>query len=215
MSEFDAKSYWNKIAEKEKAITPGEQWTSELIDSVVAELTGWIPDEVLSKSKLMDIGCGEGRLMTKLAPMVRWYDGVDISPRVLSVATRIASEKQLKNVTFTELSDERFLLPSWDDAFDVVISWTVFMHLPREIFLYYLKCIHMYLKSKGYFAFQLNGPTYHIHDLEHRFDHVANDKRFDARWYPEWIVGDYLEKTGFEIVGISNKSEEAWKARKR
>lgn len=216
---MNTKEYWNKIAVNPEAITPGGQWEEKFVTLVVDDLVKNIPVDVLKESRLVDVGCGEGRLMWKLAPRVKEYIGVDISNVVLDRAKALSQKLEYKNVEFIELQSEYFVLPEHltrISGIDVAVSWTVFMQLPREIFIRYLKGIHFYLRSGGFFNFQLNDQMpFHTQDTNHRFDRVPDDDRWKGRWYPEWLVSDYLTTIGFDLVSIPGAGSECWRSIKK
>lgn len=87
----------------------------------------WLLRHLPAKEKLrvLDIGCGNGSLLTSLGDRIAYAAGVDTSRRMIEIARRRAGD------------DERFLfheidgpaLPFGDAAFDVVISFMSFRYL--------------------------------------------------------------------------------------
>jgi cyclopropane fatty-acyl-phospholipid synthase-like methyltransferase len=102
--------------------------------------------------------------------------------------------------------------------FQIVVSFTVFMHLPVVTFINYLQSVYGMLDSGGYFAFQIAGSEHFTKDVKHykenRFDVMDDEKRFETRWYPEYLIASYLTSIGFYVVGVPKDGDEIWKCRK-
>ena len=92
------------------------------------------------------------------------------------------------------------------------------MHLPVMSLIRYLKDIYELLVSGGYFAFQIPGPEHFFGDARHlkenRFDVISDEKRFETRWYPDYLIASYLTLAGFYIVGTPHEGSITWKCRK-
>jgi ubiquinone/menaquinone biosynthesis C-methylase UbiE len=82
--------------------------------------------QVDSTSKVLEIGCGVGRLGKQFAPRCHTWTGCDVSPHMLTYAQHRLVE--FENVRFVELSGYD-LKPIPDESQDVVYSTVVFMHL--------------------------------------------------------------------------------------
>ena len=96
---------------------------------------------------MLDIGCGTGTQCGDLAGHVKQVTGIDISPRLLTIAEQRKTERKLDNVEFinASLSDERLQA----DSFDIVVAFYVlhfFEDLDEAI-----RCIHALLKPGGLF----------------------------------------------------------------
>ena len=87
--------------------------------------------ERLPAGRVLDIGCGPGRLPILIASRNRYLHvtGVDASPDMVKVARDLAAKKGLANVEFKAgRADE---LPFGDGEFDLVISTLSFHHWKR------------------------------------------------------------------------------------
>jgi tRNA (uracil-5-)-methyltransferase TRM9 len=94
--------------------------------------------------KVLDLGCGNGRLYDSLKKKKVDYTGVDFSKSLL----KIAREKYPK-VDFVEQDISELDL---DDQFDCVVSVAVFNHLPsRELRVRSLRHVFEVLKDDGKF----------------------------------------------------------------
>ena len=89
----------------------------------------------LSAERILDFGCGVGRLVIPFASGAVHVVGVDVSPSMLEEAQRNCDARCLKNVTFVLADDELSQVPG---TFDMIHSALVFQHIPvargREIF---------------------------------------------------------------------------------
>lgn len=89
---------------------------------------GWFQDEVLRRlpagADVLELGCGPGTAAATLANG-RSYTGVDISAGQLAIA-----RERLPGGTFLRGDFTRIALPA--EAFDGVVSFFVFNHVPRQ-----------------------------------------------------------------------------------
>jgi tRNA (uracil-5-)-methyltransferase TRM9 len=88
----------------------------------------WIGDHVRDGDRVLDFGCGNGRLLELFGEKKIDYVGVDVSEKLIE----IAKQKHVQeNITFQKISGQGTLaLP--DDYFNAVYSIAVFHHLPSE-----------------------------------------------------------------------------------
>lgn len=80
------------------------------------------------KGRVLDAGCGSGGTALSIAEEVSFAVGLDLSPRFSDAGTRLAREKKIRNVAFTQ--GDGLKLPYADGSFDVVLSHSVIEHLP-------------------------------------------------------------------------------------
>jgi ubiquinone/menaquinone biosynthesis C-methylase UbiE len=86
-------------------------------------------------ARVLDVGCGTGRVMEHLAPWCREVHGIDISERMVAGGReRLA---HLPNVHFHH-GNGYDLAGFGDDSFDVVYSIVALQHMPRTIAYNYL-----------------------------------------------------------------------------
>jgi SAM-dependent methyltransferase len=114
--------------------------------------------------RAVEIGCGAGRMTQWLADAFGEVQGLDVSPRML----QLASERLTKfaNVNLT-LGDGESLAPLPSDHFDLAFSYIVFQHIPsREIIAGYVGEVARVLRDGGAFKFQVGGVV----GAEHRSD---------------------------------------------
>lgn len=92
-------------------------------------------DRNFAPKKILDFGCGVGRIVLPLAKMAEHVVGVDVAESMLDEALKNCVEHALTNVRFLKSDDALSLL---DDSFDFIHSYIVFQHIPiargRRIF---------------------------------------------------------------------------------
>ena len=80
---------------------------------------------ISARHKVLDVGCGTGRLTLKLASKVDHITGIDLSPQRIEVAHRKLTQMNPGNVTF-ELGSSDDICRYGEDVFDVVYLNAVF-----------------------------------------------------------------------------------------
>ncbi|WP_208180206.1 class I SAM-dependent methyltransferase [Sinorhizobium medicae] len=101
-----------------------------------------------SGDRLLDLGCGDGRIAVRLAEMGAQVVGVDIIPLFLQEARRSARERGV-SVRFLE-GDMRRLPVRWTGTFDAVILWyTAFGYFDESTNSRVLEEIYRILKKGG------------------------------------------------------------------
>lgn len=76
---------------------------------------------------VLDAGCGNGYLVSKLAPLAKRVVGIDASRKLLDFASKQVSRS---NVSF-QLTDITKKLPFADSNFDVVVANMILQYLPE------------------------------------------------------------------------------------
>lgn len=99
------------------------------------------------QGRVLDAGCGSGGTALSIAEEVSFAVGLDLSPRYSEAGTRLAKEKRVRNVAFTQ--GDGLKLPYADASFDVVLSHSVIEHLPSAE-TYIAECARV-LKPGGRF----------------------------------------------------------------
>jgi len=166
----------------------------------------------LSKTdRVLELGCGVGRIGQLLAPQVAHWEGADISANMIGVAReRLGTHG---NVGFTELM-RTSLAPLPDASFDKAYSVAVFIHMDKEDFYLYLEELARVVKPGGlvYFdtwnlcsrvgwrRFALEAAQYRAGDFSVRKDVARN--QFST---PD-EVRTFLEHAGFEPLLILSDS---------
>lgn len=130
------KEYWDNAAKdpdvRYKYIADDWAKTEFFVDLIETGTTNW--------GKVLEIGCGIGRLLEPLADnheTCQFY-GIDISPEMLKLAPK------KPNITYGKAPKN----------LDMVYSMLVFQHIPHEEKLTYIKMAYDLLKPGGTLVFQ-------------------------------------------------------------
>lgn len=129
---IEEKDYWNKAA-----LDP------DVDKKYISDIDFEIPLFMLSSVKILEIGCGVGRLMKN----DNLFYGIDISKNMIEIA-----KKRKPNCHF-KVSDGR-TIPYGNNFFQYVYSVLLFQHLPFEAISAYIKETARVLSAKGIFIFQ-------------------------------------------------------------
>jgi SAM-dependent methyltransferase len=131
-------------------------WTSgSHIWTELKRATGYVPQ---LSHRVVEIGCGVGRLTRAIAPEVGHVDALDVSEEMLA----IAKTASLANVTFF-VGDGVSLQPLPDNWADLVLAYCVFQHLPSVYTLTrYLTEMVRVAKPDGMIAFTLTPRTWTV-----------------------------------------------------
>jgi len=98
--------------------------------------------------RLIDLGCGSGRLATVLAKQTEIrYHGIDIISDLLTYARSISP----RNYIFTQV--EKIEIPDYNENADVICAFSLFTHLLHEETFAYLQEVHRVLKPGGVLVF--------------------------------------------------------------
>ena len=148
-------------------------------------------------TKVLDVGCGVGRVEKFLASQCQSIDAVDVSERMLTLAkTRL---KGVNNVRFTR-ANASDLHPFQDETFDFCFSFHCLQHMAREDAWLALREIFRVLKPRG--IANLHFPSFTSDTYFSLFKdekHWSDNSRVRAYTLPE--LEKMAEAIGFEIVG--------------
>lgn len=180
------------------------------------------------ESRLLDIGCGTGRLALPLTRFLTagQYEGFDVSTAAIRWCRRnIAS--RYPNFGFTHValrnseysfrgpSAARFVFPYQDSLFDCVVAYSLFTHLAFDEARNYLRQTYRVLSPGGRFVgtyFLLNRESDSAQRAQSsvpQFPHENRPLRFASQSNPAWAVAieqevlvEVLGETGFRDVLI-------------
>jgi ubiquinone/menaquinone biosynthesis C-methylase UbiE len=184
----------------------------------VARLTGAYTARQVSAAldfmpgdRVLELGCGVGRIGLELAPKVGRWDGADISANMLEVArARLA---QQANAGFVELKRSR-LDGIADATYDKAYSVAVFIHMDKEDFYLYLEDLARVLKSGGLLYFDtwnLANPVgwrrFMLEVEQHRNSDPSQRKDVARNQFstPE-EVRVFLQRAGFDPLLVMSDS---------
>ncbi|MEP6973073.1 MAG: class I SAM-dependent methyltransferase [Actinomycetota bacterium] len=123
-----------------------EEW-----DSGSDAVLGWFLDELLQRlpagADILELGCGSGAAAVMLSDG-RSYTGVDLSGGQLAIA-----RERLPDGTFLQADFTQLTFP--DEAFDGVVSFFVFNHVPRAELAPTFSRVFRWLRPGGRFMLSL------------------------------------------------------------
>jgi ubiquinone/menaquinone biosynthesis C-methylase UbiE len=144
------KEHWNRRANTpESAVAAVDGSTSES----VVQLTGrWAAEQVSlaldihRSDRVLELGCGVGRIGRELADSCAHWCGVDISENMISVAAERLRDKS--NVSFHQLTRSSLEMIE-DDSIDKAYSIAVFCHMDKEDLYLYMQELNRVVKPAG------------------------------------------------------------------
>ncbi len=163
----------------------GEQQISEDILTDMGNICqGKDPREM----RVLEIGCGAGRITRALAKRFGEVHGVDISAEMVASAKKALADLPNAHV-YVNNGRDLTVLP--DVEFDFAYSVIVFQHIPsREIIENYVREVHRLLRPGGLFKFWVMG------DLRAK---STPDETWVGVPFSEADARDMAERCGFEF----------------
>jgi len=153
-------------------------------------------------ARVLNIGCGIGRVERYLAPQVAEVHAVDISGEMIARA-RVRLEG-LPNVFLREVTPVEFLAAHPEGRFDLVFSLLVLQHLEREDAFLYLEDSRRVLKPGGTLFVQF--PNLRSAEYTQAFrDALRKRPRSPGRVrpYTEEELRHWMDMLGFEILSLT------------
>ena len=137
--------------------------------------------------KVLEIGCGAGRVTRALAGQFGQVYGVDVSGEMVARARRALADRPNAQVF---QNNGRDLSVLGDTRVDFAFSIIVFQHIPsREIIETYVREVHRLLRPGGLFKFQVQG-------------NVTTEASMDDTWlgvsFSDQQAVEMAERCGFE-----------------
>lgn len=138
------------------------------LESHIVPLVPGLADRLAAGMRMLDVGCGRGRIMNRLAelyPKSR-FTGIDLSSEAILTAWEEAAEKRLRNVEFIVTDLSNFDEKAEAEAFDLVTTFDA-IHDQAEP-LNVLKGIYRTLKSDGIYLMQdIKGSSQVHKNIDH------------------------------------------------
>jgi SAM-dependent methyltransferase len=172
--------------------------------------------QVEPDDRVVEIGCGLGRITRVLADRAASVQAVDVSSQMIEQARNL--NPHLKNTTWI-VGDGVSLAPIPDASADVCYSLVVFQHIPDpEITLGYVREMGRVLRRGGWAGFQVsNDPA--VHRRRSRRERLRNNllgligRAPQGQSHPAWLGSavdlDHLQAVA-EDAGM--KLERVWGA---
>jgi len=187
----DARWYINTIrrqqSEAEFDASGQHEVQCQIVDSLPLLTDGRDPRQL----RLLEIGCGIGRMTKHLAALFGEVYAVDVSAEMIRQAqTRLST---LPNVRFFETSGQDFALFP-DQSFDVIFSAYVFQHIPSAaIIRSNIVDGFRVLKPGGVFKFVTNGVS--------QAERSPTDS-WNGAVFPEAQLRELARELGAQLLGL-------------
>lgn len=159
---------------------------------------------ITTGDRVLEIGCGVGRVGLGLAPRCREWVGADVSLNMLGHAKAALAEAGHANVDFVHLNGID-LAGVPDAAFDVVYCTAVFMHLEEWDRFRYVREAHRVLKPGGRVYFDnmslISPEGWQLFEQLVRYDPAARPPNISKASTPEELR-TYAERAGFADIRV-------------
>ncbi len=189
-----------------------------VLSSLESHILPLVPD-LISKLqagiKMVDIGCGSGKIMNKLAALFpnSHFEGMDLSADAIEAAKSEAAANGLKNVEFSvrDLSDFDQTAP--DEEYDFMTTFDAIHDQGKPLNV--LKGIYRALKADGTYLMQdISGTSHLEEDIKHPIGtflytvscmhcmtvSLAQDGEGLGAMWGEEKTKAYLRKAGFTTI---------------
>ncbi len=185
------------------------------LESHVLPLVPGLAERLAQGIRVLDVGCGSGRIMNRLAELYpsSQFAGLDLSPEAIGAARAEAAQKGLGNSAFavSDLSD--FDANAEPEAFDLITTFDAIhdQAKPQNV----LKGIYRALEADGVYLMQDIRGSSHVHkNIGHPLGpflytastmhcmtvSLAQDGEGLGTMWGEEKTREYLEKAGFRSV---------------
>ncbi len=145
-------------------LTEREQWTDEefrrlgrqaVEEEILNDMTNICQGRDPQQMKVLEIGCGAGRVTGALAEVFGEVHGVDVSGEMIELARRWLAGKPNIHL-YKNNGKDLSVLP--EIQFDFAYSTIVFQHIPsQEIIENYVREVHRVLRPGALFKFDVQG----------------------------------------------------------
>ena len=152
------------------AVMEGDSSQSVLssLDSHVLPLVQGLSNGLDRGLRVLDVGCGRGRILNRLADLFpnSEFVGMDLSNEAIRFATEDAQARKRGNVRFIERDLSAFDQWAEPEAFDFVTTFDAIHDQARPLNV--LKGIHRTLNSDGIYLMQdIKGSSYVYDNIDH------------------------------------------------
>lgn len=161
-------------------------------DEDILDINGQRCSQIINKKnpkeiRVLEIGCGIGRILISMSEIFGEVIGVDVSGKMIEIA-----KKHIKNFpnckVFENNGKDLSMFPK--NYFDFCFSVIVFQHVPtKEIVINYIKEVARVLKPECIFRFQVKGitepepkltNTWHgVHFTSQEIHKIAKENKFE------------------------------------
>ncbi len=150
------------------AVMAEDQSVLSALESHVLPLVPGLSDRLEQGLRTLDLGCGQGRILIRLAesfPESRFV-GMDLSREAIEVARGEATRRGLRNLAFVAVDLTDFHETSEPESFDFITTFDAIHDQARPLNV--LKGIHRALRRDGVYLMQdIKGSSHVYNNVEH------------------------------------------------
>lgn len=134
------------------------------LESHVLPLIPGLTDRLSSGIRVLDVGCGSGRIMNRLAELYpkSSFTGIDLSREAIETASGEASKKGLRNIEFIVRDVSNLETSAEPEVFDFITTFDAVHDQAKPLDV--LKGIHRTLKADGWYMMQDIRGSSHVHN---------------------------------------------------
>jgi SAM-dependent methyltransferase len=170
--------------------TAREDWSDEeffrsgekaISEDILTDMTNICQGKDPQAMRVLEIGCGAGRLTRALSNVFGEVHAVDVSGEMVELARRAVADRPGVHV-YQNNGCDLSVIPAQE--FDFAYSAIVFQHIPsREVIENYVREVHRLLRSGALFKFQVQG-----------------DSRVEASPDDTWLGVSYSDQAATEMA---------------
>jgi ubiquinone/menaquinone biosynthesis C-methylase UbiE len=144
------------------------QFVRSSLESHILPLVPGLTDRLVKGIRVLDVGCGRGRVMNRLAELYPYskFVGMDLSPDAIEFARDEAAKKGLDNIEFVAVDLSNFDETAEPESCDFITTFDAIHDQAKPLKV--LQGIQRALKSDGVYLMQDISGTSHVHkDIDH------------------------------------------------
>ncbi|MGH7425409.1 MAG: class I SAM-dependent methyltransferase [Candidatus Methylomirabilales bacterium] len=134
------------------------------LESHIIPLVPGLTDRLAKGTRMLDVGCGQGRIINRLAALYpnSRFVGMDLSSDAIGFAREEASKKGLKNIEFVAVDLSDFDETAEPESFDLITTFDAVHDQARPLKV--LRGVHRALKVDGVYLMQDIRGSSHVHN---------------------------------------------------
>jgi 2-polyprenyl-3-methyl-5-hydroxy-6-metoxy-1,4-benzoquinol methylase len=200
----ESKPFWSVISSDENLGMMNDALKAEFYSSGVKNIEDFLQLLNLRNidagklNRVLELGCGVGRLTKTLAEKFESVHALDISPGNIQIARNTLQE--YKNIDF-QILDSLDSITSLNGEFDVFVSLITLQHNPPAVQKLLLKSIFGKLKGSSCIAY-FQTVTYIANQNDNKNDLNSSPKDFDTYALPMHEVLEIINEFNLKIFEI-------------